>query len=320
MALVNRINRTFGTRLPLQVVFASPRLSDLAARIGEDTAAPPSRLVPLGGAGEDRPVFCWPGLGGYPMNLRLLAAEAAPGRAFYGVQAQGINDGETPHPTVAAMAAADIGEIRRVQPEGPYTLWGYSFGARVAFEAAWQLERSGAEVARLLLICPGNPRVRAAGAERHGRTASYRNPAYVTILLSVFTGSVDGPERDACLEQAHDEDTFVAFVHRLLPGVGEQVIRRITRIVAQTYAFDYTFHELAERRIAAPVTVFKAAGDDYSFIEGRSGYSAAPPAVVDLVGDHYGVLTPHGVGELAAAIRAGSGPGSGPGPGPEAGA
>ncbi|KPC62533.1 amino acid adenylation domain-containing protein [Streptomyces chattanoogensis] len=303
VALINKINKEFGTQLPLQVVFECPKLADLAARIGSDGSEPSSRLVLLDNEGADSPVFCWPGLGGYPMNLRLLGREAGIGRPFYGIQAHGINAGETPYPTIREMAAADVAEIRRVQPRGPYTLWGYSFGARVAFEAAWQLEQAGEQVANLLLLCPGNPKVREADGDRHGRAASYRNPAYVTILFSVFAGTISGPELDQCLEVTRDEDSFLAFVHSVSPALDEQLIRRITRIVAETYEFEYTFRELAERRLNAPVAIFKAAGDDYSFIEGRSGYSATPPAVVDLDGDHYSVLKEQGVAELVSAIR-----------------
>ncbi|MFJ1703841.1 amino acid adenylation domain-containing protein [Kitasatospora sp. NPDC088346] len=303
VALVNRINREFGTRLPLQVLFESPRLADLAARVDEDGGAPASRLVPLHRGGSGAPVFCWPGLGGYPMNLRPLGRSV--GRPFYGVQAHGINAGEMPYPTIRETAAADLAEIRAVRPKGPYTLWGYSFGARVAFEAAWQLERAGERVAELVLICPGNPEVRQVGGGRNGREASFDNPAYVAVLYSVFAGSISGPGLAECLAEAHDEDGFTAFVHRMLPDLDEEVIRRITRIAALTYEFDYSFHELAERRLAAPVTVLKAAGDDYSFIEGRSGWSAAPPTVVRLTGDHYGVLKEHGVAELLTAVRTG---------------
>ncbi|KJS62616.1 amino acid adenylation domain-containing protein [Streptomyces rubellomurinus] len=312
VALVNRINRELGTTLPLQVLFECPRLGELAARVERDlngAAGTVSRLVPLNpdqrGPGDTRsPVFCWPGLGGYPMNLRVLGREAGAGRAFYGVQSHGINAGETPYATIREMAAADIAELRRVQPEGPYTLWGYSFGARVAFEAAWQLEQAGQRVENLLLICPGNPKVRAREGERWGRESSYANPAYLSILFSVFAGTISGPDRERCLAEAADEDGFVRFVHRMLPELDEELIRRITRIVGETYEFDYSFRELAERRLDAPVTVFKAAGDDYSFIEGSSGYSAAPPTVVELAGDHYAVLKEHGVLELAAAIGA----------------
>ncbi|RKT12104.1 amino acid adenylation domain-containing protein [Streptomyces sp. 1114.5] len=315
VALVHRINREFDVSLPLQVLFECPKLGDLAARIdrarGEDGAGPgegggaaSSRLIPLHPGDSGRPVFCWPGLGGYPMNLRLLGREASRGRPFYGIQAHGINEGERPYPTIREMAAADVAELLRVQPEGPYTLWGFSFGARVAFEAAWQLEQAGRQVDRLLLICPGNPEVRRDDGGAWGREASYANPAYVTILFGVFTGRISGPELERCLAETADEATFVASVHRLLPDLDEELIRRITGIVGETYEFEYSFRELAERRLDAPVTIFKAAGDDYSFIEGSSGYSAAPPAVVDLTGDHYGVLKEHGVVELAAAIRA----------------
>ncbi|MEV6977752.1 amino acid adenylation domain-containing protein [Kitasatospora sp. NPDC093806] len=310
VALVNRVNREFGTRLPLQVLFECPRLADLAARIDGATridgaaggGAAAARLVPLSREGAGDPVFCWPGLGGYPMNLRPLAGRS--GRPFYGVQAHGINPGETPYPTIRETAAADVAQIREVRPEGPYTLWGYSFGARVAFEAAWQLEQAGQRVDDLLLICPGNPELRRADGERYGRESSYRNPAYLTILYSVFAGSISGPGLAACLAEVRDEEGFTAFVHRLLPDLDEELIARIARIVGETFEFEYSFRELAERRLSAPVTVFKATGDDYSFIEGSSGWSAGAPAMVRLAGDHYGVLKEDGVAELAAAIAA----------------
>lgn len=303
VALVNKVNREFGTALPLQVVFESPRLVDLAARIDSGTPQRVSRLVPLHRGGTGRPVFCWPGLGGYPMNLRTLGREARTDGPFYGIQAHGINAGEAPYPTIRETALADIEEIRAVQRSGPYRLWGYSFGARVAFETAFQLEAAGESVEHLLLICPGNPTLRHEDARRWGRESSFANPAYVTILFSVFAGSIEGAALDECLERVSDEESFVRFVHDLLPALDKETILRITRIVGQTYEFDYSFHELRQRRLRTPVTVFKARGDDYSFIEDSDGYSAAPPTVIDLAGDHYGVLKDGGVAELVAGIR-----------------
>ncbi len=63
-----------------------------AGRRGRD---PASRLVRLHAAGARPPVFCWPGLGGYTMNLRHLAEELGIDRPFYGVQAYGINRGRS---------------------------------------------------------------------------------------------------------------------------------------------------------------------------------------------------------------------------------
>ncbi|MFJ2606704.1 amino acid adenylation domain-containing protein [Streptomyces sp. NPDC087425] len=304
VALINRINREFDAALPLQAIFEHPKLVDLAARIGADDAGHSSRLVRLQDTGAERPVFCWPGLGGYPMNLRPLAQEVDVDRPFYGIQAYGINSGEAPYSTVREMAAADVAEIRRVQPEGPYMLWGYSFGARVAFETAWQLEQLGERVEQVLLICPGNPHVDTPGTTRRARSATYDDLAYLTILYSVFSGTITGPDVEECRAEAHDEETFVAFVARRFPALEVDQIRRITAIVQETYEFEYTFSELAERTLNAPVTILKAQGDDYSFIENSDGFCATPPTTVTLDGDHYSVLKPRGVAELTAAIRA----------------
>jgi thioesterase domain-containing protein len=302
--LINRINQRFRTELLVQVLFEAPTIDQLARRIDNGDSTDTSRLLRLQAKGSMPPVHCWPGLGGYPMNLQLLASRVGIDRPFYGVQAHGLNVGETPYPTIRDMAAADVAQIRQLQPEGPYTLWGYSFGARVAFEAAWQLEHDGHQVENVFLICPGNPKVRQQHGEQYGREASYRNPAYLTILFSVFAGSIHGPELDQCLDKVRDEAEFVSFIRELFPSLEESLVRRITRIVEETYEFEYTFREMAERNITAPVTIFKAVGDDYSFIEENSGSSAISPTVIDLDGDHYGVLKKSGVGELVSAIRA----------------
>ena len=306
VTLVNRINRQFGTQLPLQALFESPKLADLAARIAAPAdSASSSRLVPLTGSGTGTglpPVFCWPGLGGYPMNLRHLAHALDTKRQFFGVQAHGLNPGDSVYPTIGEMAAADIEQIKRIQPDGPYTLYGYSFGARVAFEATRQLEQAGDSVEQLLLLCPGNPRI-AQDVPAHGRVAAYDNPVFVTILFSVFTGVISGPDLDLCLRTVRDEAAFVSFIHLRHPSLDEGLIRRIVRLVAKTYEFEYRFEELTGRQLRAPIGIIKATGDDYSFLDGLSGFSAAPPTVVQLAGDHYSVLRQPGVSDLAEAIR-----------------
>ena len=302
VTLVNRIGEEFGVRLPLQALFEHPKLADLAARITSDSPVRSSRLVRLHDSADDRPVFCWPGLGGQPVNLRQLARESDRGGPFCGVQIRGLNAGEETAATIPEMAADDLAEIRELQPRGPYRLWGYSFGARPAFEAAWHLEQLGERVEHLFLICPGNPRI--PGDDRFGRQASFDNPTYVAILFSVFAGTTTGPELQRCLDEVRDEDDFTAFVAAMQPSLSEPMIRRITRIVARTYEFEHGPRELAERRLAAPVTVFKAAGDDRSSLEDHPGLSGEAPDIVHLDADHYGALREPGVAELASAIRA----------------
>ncbi|MER7950910.1 amino acid adenylation domain-containing protein [Streptomyces sp. NPDC096079] len=293
VALVTRINREFDASLPLQVLFERPTIEKLAHRLDGAAATPASRLVRLHAAGARSPVFCWPGLGGYTMNLRHLAEEIGIDRPFYGVQAHGINRGEEPYATIRETAAADVAAIRRRQPTGPYTLWGYSFGARVAFESAHLLEAAGEQVENLFLIAPGSPRVRSS--ETGG--ATYGNPGFVTILYSVFAGAIDPGVR------APDRRSFVARVAADFPALDPDLIGRIVAIVEETFEFTYTFRELTERQVSCPVTLFKAAGDDYSFLEGATGWSTRPPTVVELDADHYGLLRRPDLAELVKKIR-----------------
>ncbi|MFF3018302.1 amino acid adenylation domain-containing protein [Streptomyces sp. NPDC057939] len=302
VGLIRELNSRLGVSLPLQSVLESPTVEKLARRLEREVAQESSRLVRLHQEGTGRPVLCWPGLGGYPMNLRTLAGEIGLGRSFYGIQAHGINEGESPYASIGEMAAADIAAIKELQPSGPYTLWGYSFGARVAFETAYQLEQAGETVENLFLIAPGSPAVRAENGAVYGREASYANKAYTTILFSVFTGSISGPDLEKCLEVGKDEQSFAEFIGEL-KGIDVDLAKRIIDVVGQTYEFEYSFHELAERTLTAPVTIFKARGDDYSFIENSSGYSATPPTVIDLDADHYSLLRTPDIGELVKHIR-----------------
>lgn len=305
VTLISRINKLFGVQLPLRTLLDLPILADLAERIdeGQQSVASMSRFIQLGNESPRRPIYCWPGLGGYPMNLMNLAKTAVPTRPFYGIQSQGINAGETPYQTISEMAAVDVAEMREIQPDGPYTLWGYSFGARVAFEAAWQLEQMGETVERLMLICPGNPGIRKTHGAASSRNATFTDPAFVAVLCSVFTGTSTGPEVAQCINATHSRGTFMDFIRHQVPALDPATIGRIVDIVIQTYEFEYSFNELSSRQLAAPIVIFKAAGDDYSFIESAENFADREPEIVALAADHYEVLREHGIGELANSLR-----------------
>ncbi|MHB9863799.1 amino acid adenylation domain-containing protein [Streptomyces sp. YIM S03343] len=302
VALVNRMNRAFDRTMPLQVLFDAPSAEALAARLDAESSEPLTRLVPLQPQGTGTPVLCWPGLGGYPMNLRPLATALGRDRPVHGIQAHGINPGEEPYGTVREMAAADVEAIRAVRPEGPYILCGYSFGARVAFEAARQLELAGHEVEHLFLVAPGMPRLREEDTAGSTGRADFTDRAFLALLHSVFAGTLGGPQLDDCLRTVTDEDTFTDFVTTRVPGLGADLVRSVTRIVKRTYSSTYEFPELAGERLNAPVTLVKADDDNYSFVEHRSGWSARPPVVHRLPAGHYELLREPHVTGLAALI------------------
>lgn len=103
-------------------------------------------LVPLNDFNNgDKPVFVVHNINGTVEPLRSLASKLS--RQVYGLQ----NTPEAPSESVANLAAFYIQHIRQVQPQGPYILVGYSFGACLAIEMAMQLEKTN-EVENLVLL------------------------------------------------------------------------------------------------------------------------------------------------------------------------
>ncbi|MCF1449876.1 amino acid adenylation domain-containing protein [Agrobacterium vitis] len=298
MALVNRLNSRFGTRMPIQALFAAPTIEALAREVGSGASSFESRLVSLNDAHEGRPIYCWPGLGGYPMGLRSLAQAGDGSYRFVGIQAHGINTGEIPFPTIQEMAAADVELVQRDHPDGPIICVGYSFGARVAFETAFQLEQLGRNVEQLVLIAPGSPlqQTAPAGTQLH----HFEDVRFLRILLSVFAGTLNSPIEAELLAFVHDERGFVDFIVERFEGLSTELVSRIVGVVKATFSFEYTFDELDQRAVTAPITLIKAKGDDYSFLEASGAQTRKHfSQIIELSHDHYAILRGGGQTALA---------------------
>ncbi|HYO14895.1 MAG TPA: amino acid adenylation domain-containing protein, partial [Thermoanaerobaculia bacterium] len=128
----------------------------LAREIGyREQAEPEARspsIVRLAAGGPEPPLFLVHPVGGSALCYHRLAALLGGDRPVYGLQAQGLRPGEEPHETIEDMAAFYVEQIRRVAPEGPYHLGGWSLGGVVAFEVARQLVQDGAPVDLLALL------------------------------------------------------------------------------------------------------------------------------------------------------------------------
>ncbi|KAG8154211.1 amino acid adenylation domain-containing protein [Burkholderia catarinensis] len=301
--LIEKINAAFGTCLQLHALFRAPTIEKLAQLVeGGVPDGGSSRLIRLKAKGTLSPVFCWPGLGGYPMNLRILAGKLSIDRPFYGIQALGIGDGEVRCRTVEAMARHDIAAIRCIQPVGPYTLWGYSFGAGVAFEAAHQLEQQGEQVESLVLIAPGRAQIGLSPSALDDDYPVYGDPALVALLFSVFARGAGDADLAECLAFTRDEASFADFIRSRHPGLSIDQIRRIATIVVRTFALNYTDAQVRARVIGAPITIFNARDDGVSFIE-RCGDYPSTPCVHDLDATHFDVLKPPHLDQLIELIH-----------------
>jgi thioesterase domain-containing protein len=68
------------------------------------------------------------------------------------MQARGIFDAGRPDDSVEAIATHCIDTMRRVQPDGPYLVAGYSAGGVVAYEVARQLVAAGQQMGLLAML------------------------------------------------------------------------------------------------------------------------------------------------------------------------
>jgi thioesterase domain-containing protein len=236
------------------------------------------------------------------MNLRLLAEKMGTDRAFFGVQAYGINTGETPYETISEMAAKDVAMIKQNQGDGPYTLWGYSFGARVAFEACYQLEQAGDEVENLYLIAPGSPTLEDEQHLAKNNEATFTNKKFLTILYSVFMGTINSHSLTQCLEVVDTKEKFINFICGLNNQLETGLVMRIIDIVAMTFEFTYSFNELKQRQLKAPIKIIKATGDDYSFIENNDAFSTIEPVIEQIEANHYSMLKTTHIDQLVAVL------------------
>jgi phthiocerol/phenolphthiocerol synthesis type-I polyketide synthase E len=151
--LFARIERVCQVKLPLATLYEAPTIAELARILsGEVPSSGWSPLVPIQTSGSRPPFFCMHGAGGNVLSYRKLSQYLGSDQPFYGLQSKGLDGSSEPLKTIEEMAALYVGEIRTLQPRGPYFLGGYCMGGTVAYEVAQRLHAAGDQVALLALF------------------------------------------------------------------------------------------------------------------------------------------------------------------------
>jgi amino acid adenylation domain-containing protein len=160
--LLQRVELQFHRSLPLATLFKARTVAEICELVADKQAEVAySPLVQLRSGGTGSPLFILPGAGGHAMAFSALAGRLDLDGPVYALELQGLDGKIQPHKTIEETAAHFIELVQGVQRQGPYSLAGYSFGGRVAFEMALQLTQKGQRVAKLVMIAataPGCPR------------------------------------------------------------------------------------------------------------------------------------------------------------------
>lgn len=157
--ILTRIERDLGVRLPLTSLFHAMTVAQLAELVDrrEDEARSWSPLVPIRTTGNKPPFFGIHAVGGGVLFWRDVVNHLPDDQPFYALQSQGVDGIRPALSDFRTMASLYLGEIRKIQPQGPYHIGGFSLGGEIAFEMAHQLLKQGEQVALLVLLDTRNP-------------------------------------------------------------------------------------------------------------------------------------------------------------------
>jgi hypothetical protein len=195
-AAVARLGARLGLDLPIRALLAAPTPAEMAVLVADVRRAEargpiegitpffPDWVVSLQAAGAGRPVFVFPAGHHEPTAMTIearVAAHVGRDHPFWGFgrddpQLEGARaDG------VPALVAEYVAQMRTIQRQGPFLLYGNCAGGYLAWEAARQLLAAGEEIAGLLYFeAPLRPDLTSV-------TRHYRPPALPVDLTHLMT-------------------------------------------------------------------------------------------------------------------------------------
>jgi malonyl CoA-acyl carrier protein transacylase len=238
--LFAQIEKIFGKKMPLGILFDHPTVGELAIAVAErDFSASWSSLVRIQAGGTKPPFFCVHSADANVLEYLELAKLLGNDQPFYVLQPPGLDGSKKESPAVEGMAADYIKEIRKVQPKGPYYIGGYCLGGLVAFEMAQQLVAEGERVPLLALVSSPTPEhlkniLRSFTVFHH---LIYRFIERVELEFSNLS-ALEPREKISYVKQRFER--LVGLIWVRAEGVSRSVLRRLgLEIERHSFAYDF---------------------------------------------------------------------------------
>ncbi|XP_050089071.1 fatty acid synthase [Anopheles aquasalis] len=280
-----------------QVMF-SAELMPKECLVKLESAAPPSKS-------PTKPVFVVHAIEGVITALIPLAKTLPV--PVYGLQCVEA----APLESLVVLAGYYIQQIKTVQPRGPYTIVGYSFGASIAYEMVAQLEAAGDKCSLLLL--DGSPRYVSWYTEAqkqrnaNGEVVQAEDEAYALAYFAMVCGKLDYGKTAHELVSAKSWNERVAkcaeMVHAKAPQYSKQLLETTARSFVGKIVASHMYKPSS--KISANVKLVKPT-ENYAKLQGDYGLSDLCKQKVEILtvkGDHRSMLTGESMKQIAAALQ-----------------
>jgi len=152
--IIENINRTLGAKLSIQHLYQAPTIAKISQIIHSSNKDNKIEVViPLKkGIAEHPPFFfCHPASGMIYCFKKLISGWQSP-IPLYGLQDPSVASGTLLFDSIHSIAQNYMEAIKKVQPQGPYYLIGYSFGGTVVHEIAHLLKQRNEPIGLLAMI------------------------------------------------------------------------------------------------------------------------------------------------------------------------
>ncbi|KAK4172413.1 hypothetical protein QBC36DRAFT_337975 [Triangularia setosa] len=266
-------------------------------------------VVVLKSSGTKAPLWLvHPGVGEVLVFVGLAQHMHVDDRPIYALRARGFEPGWVGFTSISEAVDTYVAAIRRLQPQGPYALAGYSYGTMLAFEMAKQLESLSGEV-RFLGSFNLPPHIKTRMRQLNWNTC--------LLNLSQFLGLIteDCEDRDVQSATGHDHALTrllsIADSERMQElGLTVQALERWTDVAysLQSMAVEYepsgrvscidVFH-------AEPLRAAAKSRNEWvtKQLSRWSDFSQTEPRIHAVGGAHYTMLSPNHVASFAKTLR-----------------
>ena len=132
--------------ISLNSFFQAPTVAEMALLIKRNDGFSIPGLVPIKTTGSRLPLFCFHPAGGELVMYQALAALLDKEQPLYGLQSRALAETLPEYSSIEFMARAYATIIRKQQPAGPYSLFGWSMGGVLSHAVAHELEQAKQKV------------------------------------------------------------------------------------------------------------------------------------------------------------------------------